>query len=164
MRKGKQEVSPSLRKEFEVVLGTEQGDLFFEVPFDVKQTFGRARPPVIVTLSGHSYRSTVFVYGGRYYVPVNKEHREAAGVNVGDTLHVILELDTAPRTVEAPPDLAAALAENAEAKAAWERLSPSHRREHVEYILEAKKPETRQRRVEKSIELLLGAGPTRGSE
>lgn len=163
MRKDKPEVSIPLRKEFKAVLGTERGDLFFEVPFDVKEAFGRARAPVIVTLSGHAYRSTVFVYGGRYYVPVNKEHREAAGVKVGETLHVILELDMAPRTVEAPPELEEALAQNAEARAAWEELSPSHRKEHVEFIAEAKKPETRQRRVKKSIDLLLGAGRTRDS-
>lgn len=163
---GRQRVTAaaSTRESFQVVLGTERGDLFFEVPFDVRKVFGRARAPVKVTIKGYSYRSTVFVYGGRYYVPVRREHREAAGVNVGETLRVTLEVDTDPRVVETPPELLAALVKEPIANAAWDRLSYSHKKEHVDAIVEAKKPETRQRRVQKAIEMLLEAERARRSE
>jgi hypothetical protein len=149
------------RRKFQAKLGTELHDLFFEVPFDVKKEFGRARPPVSVTINGYRYRSTVSVYGGRYYVPVRREHREAAGLRTGDVLDIVLELDAEPRVVEAPAELAAALAKNATARKAWEKLSYSHRKEHADAILEAKKPETRERRVRKAIEMLVGADRAR---
>jgi hypothetical protein len=144
-----------VRKKFTVTLGSDQGNLFFEVPFDVRAVFGKARPPVKVSIARHTYRSTVSVYGGRYYVPVRRDHREAAGVKVGDTIAVVLALDTEPRTVAAPAALAAALAKNARAKAAWDKLSHSHQREHAQAILDAKKLETRQRRVAKTLAALL---------
>jgi hypothetical protein len=141
-------------KGFKARLRSNAGNLFFEVPFDVREHFGRARPPLTVSLNGYSYRSTVAVYSGRYYLPVRREHREAAGLKAGDFLEVKLELDEAPRTVEAPPDLARALAKNAHARAAWKKLSYSHKREHAAAILGAKRSDTRERRVQKAIELL----------
>src|SRR5258706_6984275 len=107
-------------RRFKAKLGTESGrELFFEIPFDVKAVFGRARAAVVVTLGTHEYRSTVAVYGGRYYIPVRRSNREAAGVSVGQTMSVRLSLDAAPRTLAAPPELAAALAKDARATAAW---------------------------------------------
>lgn len=144
------------KRRFRVRLGAEElHELFFEVPFDVKAELGKARAPVKVTVAGHAFRSTVSVYGGRYYVPVRRDRREAAGVKVGDLVDVTLELDTEPRTVEVPPELAAALARNAAARKCWEALGRSHQREHVEAIAAAKRPETRARRAAKTIELLL---------
>ncbi len=120
---------------------------FFEVPLDVPAVFGRARAPVRVTIGGHAYRSTIAPYGDRYLLPLNRANREAAGVAAGDTVAVEVELDTQPRTVEVPADLAAALAEDPAAAAAFERLSYTHRREYVEWITEAKRDETRRRRI-----------------
>ncbi len=141
-------------KRFKAKLGSDAGNLFFEIPFDVKAVFGKARAPVKVSIKGYEYRWTVAVYSGRYYVGIRQSHREAAGVEVGDTVNVTLELDTAPRTVEAPPDLAVVLAKRSKARAAWEKLSYTLKKEHAEAILQAKRPETRARRVAKAIELL----------
>lgn len=119
------------------------------IPFDVRGHFGKARPPVVVTVRAgreHSYRSTVAVYGGEYYVPLNKANAAAAGIAPGESFSVTLELDTAPRTVAVPDDLSAALDE-AGLRAAWDRLSFSHQRENVEAVESAKRPETRQRRI-----------------
>ena len=143
-------------KAFTVTLGSDAGNLFFEVPFDVRAFFGKARPPVQVTVDRHHYRSTISVYGGRSYVPVRRDHREAAGVKVGDTVRVVLALDTEPRTVAPPPELAAALAKDRRAKAAWTKLSYSHQREHAQALAAAKKPETRARRLAKILATLRG--------
>jgi len=142
-------------KHFEARLGTESGkELFVVVPFDVKEVFGKARPPVKVTINGYTYPSTVSVYDGTYYVPVRRSHRQAADVELGQTVNVTLELDRATRTVKTPPDLAKALAKSKKARAAWDKLSFTHRREHVEAIVGAKKPETRKRRIARALEML----------
>jgi len=141
-------------KKFRAKLGAEGHALFFEVPFDVKQEFGKARPPVKVTINGYSYRSTVSVYGGRYYLPVRQERREAAGLKAGDIIEVTVALDTEPRTVTPPPELSAAFKKNEAAKERWEKLSYTHKKEHAQAILQARKPETRARRVEKTLEML----------
>lgn len=127
---------------------------FVELPFDVKKEFGKARPPVRISINGHSYRSTIAVYGGRYYVPVRRERREATGVEAGDIVEVRIVLDTEVRRVEPPPELSAALAKNGPARAQWKRLSYTHKKEHAEAILQAKKSETRARRVQKILEEL----------
>jgi bacteriocin resistance YdeI/OmpD-like protein/uncharacterized protein DUF1905 len=127
---------------------------FFEVPLDVPAVFGRARPPVRVTIGGHTYRSTIAVYGGRYFVPLNRQNREAAGVAAGDEVTVELEADTDERTVTVPDDLRAALDGDEPARAAFDALSYTHRREYVEWIAEAKRQETRRRRVEQTVERL----------
>lgn len=134
---------------------TPLGDGFIELPFDVKQEFGQARPPIKISINGFSYRSTVSVYGGKYFVPVRKDRQEAAGVKQGDVVKVTIAPDTEVRDVEAPPDLKAAFKKNAAAKAAWERLSFTHKKEHAEALLGAKKPETRARRLEKTLEMLV---------
>lgn len=127
---------------------------FVELPFDVKKQFGKARLPVRISINGFSYRSTVAVYGGKYYVPVRKERQEAAGVKAGDTVDVAIAPDVESRTVEPPPELRAALSKNEMARARWERLSYTHKREHAEAILQAKKSETRGRRIQKILETL----------
>jgi hypothetical protein len=81
-------------KSFRAKLGAEGHALFFEVPFDVKKEFGKARPPVKVSVNGHSYRSTVSVYGGKYYLPVRMERREEAGIKAGNIIKVTVALDT----------------------------------------------------------------------
>jgi hypothetical protein len=125
---------------------------FIPVPFDPKATFGKVRAPVVVTLGGHSYRSTIFSMNGLVGIPLRKSHREAAGLIGNETVEVCIALDTAPREVEVPEDLQRALDANPTAAARWAQLSYKHQREHVEAIESAKKAETRARRVVKALE------------
>ncbi len=126
-----------------------------EVPPAIVEGFGQGkRPKVSVTLKGYTYRSTVSVMGGRFMLPLAKVHREAAGVKGGDKVQVTLELDTAPREVEVPKDLAAAL-KKAGVRAAFDKLAFTHRKEHVRAIEEAKAAETRVRRIEKTVAMVL---------
>ena len=125
----------------------------FAVPDEVIEALGTSkRPPVAVTLGGYSYRTTVARMGGRFMVPLAAEHREAAGVAAGDEVTVGIELDTAPREVEVPDDLAAALDEVPGARAAFDALAFTHRKEWVRTITEAKKPQTRAARIAKAVE------------
>jgi hypothetical protein len=114
------------------------------------------RPPVRVTLREHTYRTTVARMGGRFLIPVSAEVRTAAGVTAGDELDVGIELDDAPRTVEVPADLAAAVAAEPAAAEAWAGLSYTHRKEWVRSVEDARKPETRQRRVQAAVDQLRG--------
>jgi hypothetical protein len=139
---------------FETVLAAEDSGVFIELPLDVPAAFGKARAPVRGTINGHPFRSTVAVYGGRYYLPVKRALREAAGVAAGDTVVVELEPDDQPRTVAPPADLADALTADPEAKAAFDGLSFTHQREYAEWVAEAKRAETRRRRVEQAVQML----------
>jgi len=122
-----------------------------EIPAEIIETFGQGkRPKVVLTLKGHTYRSTVAVMGGKYMIGLPKEHREAAGAKPGEKIEVQLELDDAPREVEVPKDLAAAL-KKAGALKGFDALSYTFRKEHVRSINEAKATETRQRRIEKAV-------------
>jgi uncharacterized protein YdeI (YjbR/CyaY-like superfamily) len=126
------------------------------VPDDVVERLDAGkRPPVKVTINGYTYANTVAVMGGRYMIGVAAEHRAAAGVQAGDEVQVTLELDAGPRTVEVPADLAEAL-QAAGATDAFERLAFTHRKEHVRAITDAKKPETRERRIAKAVEMITG--------
>lgn len=109
------------------------------------------KPPVKVTLNGYTYQSTIAAYGEVFMLPLSAEHWQAAGVQAGDEVEVTLELDTAPRTVTVPDDLAQALAENAGLTAKFEALAYSIRKEHVRQVESAKAPATRQRRIEAII-------------
>ncbi len=105
------------------------------------------RPKVKVTLNGYTYRTTVAVLGGVYLLSLSAENRIAAGLNAGDMVEVTLELDTEPRTVEIPADLAAALANTPGAAAAFDAQPFSMRKEYVRQVESAKAQETRDRRV-----------------
>jgi hypothetical protein len=140
---------------FETTIGSEGSGTFIAVPLDVPEVFGRVRAPVLVTVNGHAWRSTVMRYGERYCLPLAKANRDAAGVAAGDTVSVTLESDDAPRTVEIPDDLAAALDAAPGARAAFDARSFSHRREWVEWVSEAKRAETRERRVRGVVEQVL---------
>jgi Bacteriocin-protection, YdeI or OmpD-Associated/Domain of unknown function (DUF1905) len=140
---------------FTAILGGEAGERpVVEVPFDVKQRFGRARAPVRGTVDGTDFRTTVAVYGNRYCIGFNKELRERAGIAIGDRVQVSLELDRQPRTVEVPPALAAALESDSKARAVFEALSYTHRNEYARWIAEAKRDETRDKRVDKALAML----------
>ena len=143
---------------FQATIETEGSGTFVDVPLDVPAVFGRVRAPVVVTVNGHAWRSTVMRYGDRYFLPLNRTNREAAGVAAGDTVSVALASDDAPRTVEVPDDLAAALDAAPGARAAFDARSFSHRREWVEWVSGAKRPETRERRVRGVVEQVLARG------
>jgi Bacteriocin-protection, YdeI or OmpD-Associated/Domain of unknown function (DUF1905) len=146
-------VSPMPAKRFTVELErADKSAAMFRVPFDLTEAFGRARPPVKVTIRGHTWRTTPGVYGGVAHIGLNREVRAATGVDAGDRVAVALELDTEPRTVRVPADLRKALAAEPPAKAAFAALSFTHRREYVEWIEEAKRPETRARRIAGTVE------------
>lgn len=125
----------------------------FEVPQDVVTALGKGkRPPVRVTLNGYTYRTTVGVMAGRSMIPVSGEVRDAAGVAAGDELTVELTLDTEPRDLDMPPDLAAAL--DPDARAFFDTLSYSRKQRFVLPIQQARTPETRQRNLAKAIAAL----------
>ena len=140
--------------ELEATGGTTTG---FVVPEDVVEALGGGRRPrVVATVAGHSWRTSVASMGGRFLLGASAAVRDAAGIAAGETHTVAVELDTAPRTVDVPEDLAAALAASTAAAAAWQGLSYSEQRSRVEAVLAAKKPETRGRRVAAMIEKLEG--------
>jgi uncharacterized protein YdeI (YjbR/CyaY-like superfamily) len=105
---------------------------------------------VNVTLNGVRYRSTIAVYGGKFYLPARKEIREAAKLAPGRRAHVTLEADTAIRTVMVPSDLARALS-SAKKRPAFDALSFTRRKEHVEAVTGAKRSETRVARIAKVV-------------
>jgi hypothetical protein len=124
------------------------------VPSEVVEALGAGKKPAVsVTVNGHTYRSSIASMGGAFMISLSAENRAAAGVAGGDTVEVDLELDTAPREVDVPDDLAAALAAVPEAKAFFESLSYSNKRRHVMQIDAAKTAETRQRRIQKAVAL-----------
>lgn len=125
------------------------------VPAEVVAALGRGkRPPVRVTINGHTYRSTVAPMGGEYMLPVRAEVRAAAGVAAGNEVDVDLELDVEPREAAVPPDFAEALDRDADARRHFDQLSYSHKRRHVLAIEGAKTAETRQRRIARAVSLL----------
>ncbi|MET8004536.1 YdeI/OmpD-associated family protein [Nonomuraea glycinis] len=129
----------------------------FEVPAEVVAELGSGRRPAVhVTVNGYTYRSTVAVMGGRFMLPLSATNRAGAGVAAGDEIEVGLELDTEPRQVSVPPDLAEALDRAPEAKKFFESLSYSRQSRCVLQVEGAKKAETRQRRVADIIARLAG--------
>jgi Bacteriocin-protection, YdeI or OmpD-Associated/Domain of unknown function (DUF1905) len=117
------------------------------------------RPKVVVTLRGHTFRAAIGSMNGLAKIPVSAETRAAAQVSAGDELDVTVEADTAPRVVELPGDLAAALGEAPAARAFYDGLSPSRQNAYVSWVTTARKPETRQRRVEQSVQKLTEGKP-----
>ena len=135
--------------------------LLFDLPVNVFEAFGtRARLAVKGTINGFLFRSSIFPRGGgEFYMVVNREMREGAKVNAGDIVEFTMEKDDAPRAIETPPDLAKALKGSKPAQAAWDKLSFTHKKEYVGAIVEAKKPETRARRIKQTIEMLAALKP-----
>jgi Bacteriocin-protection, YdeI or OmpD-Associated/Domain of unknown function (DUF1905) len=115
---------------------------------------GAKRFPVAVTINGYNWRTTVTRMGGEFLVGLNRAVREGAGVEVGDTVEVQLELDTAPREVEVPDALASGLADDPAARDTFGALAYTHRKEFARWVEEAKRDETRQRRVAQALEML----------
>jgi len=121
---------------------------------------GAKRFPVVATVNGYAWRTSVARMGGEFLLGLNKEVRQGAGVEAGDEVEVAVELDTAPREVEVPEALAAALAADPQAKASFEGMAFTHRKEYARWVAEAKQQETRQRRVQRALEMIR-AGKTR---
>jgi hypothetical protein len=137
------------------LLATGKTTTGIEVPPELIEQLGAGkRPAVLVTIGSYTYRSTVGVMGGRSLIPVSADNRRQAGIAAGDDIDVALELDTAPRHVELPADLAEALSKDDAARRFFEGLSASQKKWHVQSVESAKTPETRQRRIGKSMEML----------
>jgi hypothetical protein len=132
----------------------------FRVPFDLGEALGRARPPVRVTIRDHTWRTTPGVYDGAGYIVVNRAVK-ATGIEAGDRVRVRMELDIEPRKVKLPADLRAALPDAPEAHTAFARLSFTHQREYVEWVEEAKRAETRARRIAATVDRVASGVPRR---
>jgi antitoxin component of MazEF toxin-antitoxin module len=118
------------------------------VPDEIIAALGAGKKPKVkVSINGYTYRTTVAVMGNAFMMPLSQERREAAGVKPGDTLEITIELDSEPRTVEIPEDLAAALAQQPGATARFETIAFSARKEFVRQVESAKAQETRERRI-----------------
>ncbi|MCW2538459.1 MAG: hypothetical protein JWN95_184 [Frankiales bacterium] len=133
----------------------------FVIPDEVIDQLGAGkRPKVVLRIGSYSYRTTVASMGGRFLAPLSAEHRTAAGLQAGDEIELEVVLDEAPREVEVPADLAAALDGDASARAFFDSLSYTHRKEWARWITEAKRPETRTARVAKTLVGLREGKPT----
>ncbi len=141
-----------------------------EVPPEVVEALGGGkRPPVTITINGHSWRSRVAVMRGRHLLGLSNANRQAAGVVTGDEVDVDVELDVEPRVVVEPADFARALDADPVARAAYGRLPYGQKLQHVRAIEGAKKPETRKRRIEKAVATLregqaAGGRPSRAKD
>jgi Bacteriocin-protection, YdeI or OmpD-Associated/Domain of unknown function (DUF1905) len=141
---------------FDGVLAAHGNNTGIVVPPEViEQLDAGRRPPLSVDLNGHVFRSTVGVMSGQYLIGVSAAIRKATGLGAGDAIHVKLTVDSSPRSVEIPEDLAAALAAAPEAAAFFGRLSNSLQRYHVDQVSSAKTAETRERRIAKAIDTFL---------
>ena len=131
------------------------GGAYVTIPFDVEKTFGKKRVKIKATINGEPYRGTLVRMGGpQHMLPVLKEIRERISKNIGDEVSVELEEDLEPRQVEVPPDLKQALEAEPTAHAFFNRLSYTHQKEYVNWINEAKRDETRVKRIQQTIDML----------
>jgi hypothetical protein len=140
-------------KTFKAAIVRDGSMCYIPLTFDPKAVFGKTRAPVKVTLNGYTFRSTIAAMGGPPCVPLRKSNREAAGLAGGERIDVRLDLDIEPRVVKPPADLVKAL-KAASAWDRWQELSFTHQREHVEAIEDAKKPETRVRRIARAVQMV----------
>ncbi len=151
-------MTPGQREDvtFETTLSSTGNNTGIPIPEHVIEQLGHGkRPPVLVTVNGYEYRSTVAVMGGLYLIGVSAAVRAATGLKGGDPITVTLRVADAPREVEVPTDFAAAMEERVPARQFFDGLSNSLQRYHVDNIDAAKAPETRQLRIEKAVALFL---------
>jgi hypothetical protein len=131
------------------------GGAFVEVPFDVEKEYGSKKPRVRATIEGVPYRGTLVRMGTDcHLLLILKGIREQIGKTFGDEIQITLEPDTEPRVVEIPKDLMKELKKDREAQAFFDKLSYTHQKEYVTWINDAKKQETRQNRIHRTIEML----------
>lgn len=124
------------------------------IPFDVEEVFGSKRVPVKATINGAEYRGSIVRMGGKYMLGIPKSFREAAGIEPGDNIVVTLEKDVAERIVVMPSDLARELKKSKALSDIWDGLSFTIRKENARALEEAKRAETRARRLEKTMAML----------
>ncbi len=144
----------ALQQKFEArIVEGRGGGAFVTVPFSVYDVFGtRGQVRVKGTIDGHPFRSSIApMGGGSHLLGLHKPTREAIGKSVGDLVTVALQADTEPRTVAMPDDFARALAKNPIAKTTYETFAYTHRKEYVQWIVSAKRPETRERRIADAV-------------
>lgn len=140
----------AIRLELEAVGGNNTA---FTIPNAVvDQLASGRRPKVVVTAGAHVWRSSIVSMGGCFVLGVSRENRTKAAIAAGDMVDLTVQLDTAPRVVEVPADLAEALEQVPGARAAFDAMSYTHQREHVQSVEDAKKPETRQRRIQRVVD------------
>ena len=131
------------------------GGAFVDLPFDVEKTFNKKRVKIVATFDGVSYRGSLVRYGGPdYFLLIRKDIRAQIGKEAGDMVEVTIIEDTAPRIVEVPKDFQSLLDANSNEKKFFENLSYTHKKEYVNWIIGAKRPETREQRMNKAIELM----------
>jgi len=137
------------------ILDADGGGAYVEIPFDVEAAFGSKRPKVKALIEGVPYRGTLTRMGTECHIlGIRKEIREQIGKTFGDEIEITVEQDTEPRVIEIPRELAEAFEREKAAAEYFNSLSYSHQKEYVGYITEAKKEETRARRVAQTIEML----------
>jgi hypothetical protein len=137
------------------ILNAGGGGAYVEVPFDVEAAFGSKKPRVKATFEGVPYRGILARMGTEHHVLIIlKEIREKIGKTFGDEVKITVELDTEPRLIELPSELKKVFKTEKEAQAFFDKLSYTHQREYVMWINEAKREETRQSRILKTVEML----------
>lgn len=136
--------------------GDEANSSFFvDVPPDVVADFGKkGQVKVVVTIQDHTYRTSIAPYGGKHLLGVRKEIRDAVGIKPGDSVQITMSVDTEPRVVEVPDDVAQTFASHDGTQTFFDKLSYSHQKEYIDWITGAKRAETRQRRIERAIEMM----------
>ena len=140
---------------------------YLDIPVEVSKEFAaKGQVKVKGSINGHPYRTSARPHGdGRHYIVVNKSIRDAIGVSTGDVVRVVMDLDTAPRTVEIPLDFMRAMESDRKYSKLFQELSYSRQKEFVDWLESAKKEETRKRRIAQSLEMLLeGISPKRGKK
>lgn len=140
---------------FRTVIQAEGGSAYITLDFDVASAFAtNGRVSVRGSINGHPYRTSISPRQGRWYMIVNRQMRTEFGVEPGDEVDVVIDRDDVPRTIDAPPDLLAAIHSNARASRRWETMSYSHRKQYVTWIESAKRPDTRARRIEQAVPMI----------
>jgi hypothetical protein len=141
------------RKRFKVVLekAPDSEACGITIPFDVKEAWGALRVPVRGTINGFPFRSTVVRMAGCFLMAVNQGLRAGANAKAGDVIDVVMEPDEEPRAVTPPDDVARAIGKSKAARAGWEAASYTRRKELILAVEDAKKPETRARRIQKAV-------------
>jgi hypothetical protein len=137
-------------------------DRHLVVPLDARKLWGEARPPVAGTVNGVPFRSRLMVYGGQTVLGLTNAFREQARIAAGDKVEVVIDRDDVPREVDVPDELRRALDGDPTARAAFDALAFTHRREYAEWVGEAKREDTRLRRSAKALELLREGTKTPG--
>lgn len=138
-----------------IIKASDRGGAFVDVPFDVEEAFGKKRFKMVATFDGVAYRGTLTRYGSpHYFILIRKDIRAQIGKGIGDMVEVTVMEDLAPRVIEVPKDFQSLLDARLSAKSFYEKLSYTHQKEYINWITEAKRSETRERRMLKAIEML----------